>query len=123
MPPSTALKALAEYSALFTIIAKNYNAYTFQAVSLVSAKLSRLYCPTRLTVNFACWVAIIEIQGEAEDMKYETLRADLLETAWGVYRIPYRSHKDIVYYINVFGVFVTRSPDITASFHRIEERK
>ena len=84
MPPSTALKALAEYSALFTIIAKNYDAYTFQAVSLVSAKLSHLYCPARLTVNFACWVAIIEIQGAAVDMKYETLRADLLETACGV---------------------------------------
>ncbi|KYM99864.1 hypothetical protein ALC62_09484 [Cyphomyrmex costatus] len=81
---STALKALAEYSALFTIIAKNYDAYTFQAVSLVSAKLSRLYCPARLTVNFACWVAIIEIQEETEDMKYETLCADLLETAYGV---------------------------------------
>ncbi|KYN36761.1 hypothetical protein ALC56_08552 [Trachymyrmex septentrionalis] len=61
-----------------------YLYYTFQAVSLVSAKLSRLYCPARLTVNFACWVAIIEIQEEAEDMKYETLRADLLETACGV---------------------------------------
>lgn len=59
--------------------------YPFRhVVSLVSAKLS-LLLPRSINDQFACYASIIGIRGRAEDMKYETPRANLLETTYMVY--------------------------------------
>lgn len=82
MPPSAALKVRAGYSAFhyYREELRRVPPFRRQVSFLLS---SVIYRPARLTVNFACWAAIIEMQGGAENMKYETLC--FLEAARGVY--------------------------------------
>lgn len=93
---------------LFTIIAKNYGAYTYQAVSLVSAKLSRLL-PRSINGQFCLLDGHYRDTG-GKPRRYEirdTLRGSPRNSMWGVHRIPFGSQKYRVHYITVFGIFLT----------------